>query len=161
MTTATNELTITIPADEPSVTMERMFDAPRELVWKAMTDAKHVAQWWGLRDYKKVVTDWDFQVGGKWRIEQHGPDGSVYAFRGEYREITPIERFVNTFTMEGIYEDKTIVEAHILEDVNGKTKYSAISHYEAMEDRDGMVASGMEYGTRQSLDQLEELLKTL
>jgi uncharacterized protein YndB with AHSA1/START domain len=97
----------------------------------------------------------------KWRIEQHGPDGSVSAFRGVYLEVVKPERLVNTFTMEGVYEDKTVTETHVLEDLGGRTRYTSISRFESTEDRDGMVASGMEWGAAESYSQLDELLAAL
>lgn len=156
-----NKLNVAIDPTEPEVVMTRLFNAPRQLVWKAMTEREHVAKWWGLRGSTNVVTDWDVRPGGKWRIEQHNSDGSVNAFRGVYLDVAEPERLVNTFTMEGIYEDKTVTETHQLEEVDGKTRVTNVSRFENLEDRDGMVASGMEYGAAESWDQLEELLASL
>ncbi len=77
--------------------MTRVFDAPRELVFKAHVDPALIAQWWGLRSNTTIVDQLDARPGGKWRFVQRRPDGSEEGFRGEFREIVPPERFTWTF----------------------------------------------------------------
>ena len=147
--------------DDLTVTMTRTFDAPRALVWKVMSEPQHIARWWGAKSVssKVLVKKHDMRVGGEWRFESHGHDGNVYVFVGKFLEIAPPEKVTQTFGMEGMFEGKVIVETLTLEDLgNGKTLYRNVSTYESKEDRDGMIASGMEVGARQSLDQLEEIL---
>jgi uncharacterized protein YndB with AHSA1/START domain len=149
--------TLTLPSDR-EILMSRVFDAPRELVYKAMTDPKMIPQWWGLRTSNTVIDKYDFRVGGEWRFVQREADGSEYAFRGEIREIKPLERVVQTFEWEGM-PGHIIVDAMTLEDLgNGKTRVSTLSTFDSKEDRDGMMASGMESGANESWDQLAELL---
>jgi uncharacterized protein YndB with AHSA1/START domain len=80
---------ITTPSDR-EIRIERIFNAPRERVWQAMTEPALLAQWWG-RGNKLVIERLELERGGHWRIVEHGPDG-VHGFEGRYREVTPPER---------------------------------------------------------------------
>jgi uncharacterized protein YndB with AHSA1/START domain len=156
----TNDLTVELPTDEPLIVMTRMFDAPPELVWKVWTSAEHVAIWWGVAGSVNKVVTYDVRPGGAWRIES-GEGDQKFTFKGTYLEVHPTHRLVNTFGMEGMYEDKMLVEAHTFEGVNGKTKYTSTMRMDSFEDRQGMVDSGMQEGARQSMDRIEALLKVL
>lgn len=157
-----NKMLVEAPTGEPVIRMTRTFDAPRTLIWRAWTQPEHIARWWGARSMgtTKVVT-LDVRPGGAWRFEQTAPDGTVFAFIGEYLEVQEPERLVNTFGLEGMFEGKTIVETHSFEEIDGKTHYTSFTRFDSVEDRDGMVASGMEAGAQESMDQLEELLAEL
>jgi uncharacterized protein YndB with AHSA1/START domain len=129
-----------------------------------MTEPRHIARWWGAQSVssKVVVAKHELRVGGQWRFESHGHDGAVYVFLGEFREIAPPEKVVQTFGMEGMFEGKVIIETMTLEDLgDGKTLYRNVSTFESKDDRDGMLASGMEIGARESLDQAAEILEEL
>jgi uncharacterized protein YndB with AHSA1/START domain len=152
----TGNFTLTTPS-EREIVITRVFDAPRELVFKTMTDPKLIPQWWGLRGYTTIVDKMELKPGGAWRYVQRGPDGSEYAFRGVYREITPPERLVYTFEWEGM-PGHVLVETVTFEDLNGKTKVTDTSLFHTTEERDGMLQSGMEAGARQTWDRLAELL---
>ena len=91
--TNSDTLTLTLPSDR-EIVMTRLFDAPRELVFKAYTDPAMVPHWWGQRGATTTVDKMDVRPGGAWRFVQRGPDGSEFAFNGEYREIVPPERLV-------------------------------------------------------------------
>src|SRR5262245_19381185 len=103
--------TVTTPSDE-EVCFTRLFDAPRELVFEAMTKPEHVREWWGrLGDgYSVPVCEIDLRVGGKWRFVNKHPNGEV-GFRGEYREIVPPSRLVFTETMDPHPEPGSVVSA--------------------------------------------------
>src|SRR6478736_9646390 len=90
---------ITTPSDR-EVHIERVFDAPRELVWRAFTEPELVAQWWG-RGNKLVIERLEVERGGHWRFVEHSPDGQ-HGFEGRYREVTPPERVVQTFEWDGM-----------------------------------------------------------
>ncbi len=96
-----NALTITTPSDR-EIVMTRIFDARRELVFEAHSKCEHLANWWGPRKYALVVCELDFRPGGAYRFVQRGPDGEEHGFRGEFREIVPPERIVQTFEYEGM-----------------------------------------------------------
>jgi uncharacterized protein YndB with AHSA1/START domain len=159
--TEMDDLKVIAPAGETTITMTRSFKAPRALVWKAMTEREHIARWWGLRTSKMKILAHDFRVGGEWRYESSEADGSSMTFYGTYRDITPISQFTNTFGIEDMYPDDGLAETHVLEETDGVTYYTATSRFNDVESRDGMVASGMEGGARQSLNQLDELLAEL
>ena len=146
-----------INKDALQVTLTRTFDAPRELVYKIITDPKLVPQWWGPRNLTTVVDKMDVKPGGAWRFIQRDPGGNEYGFNGEYREIVPNERVVQTFEFEPM-PGHIIVETMTLTDQNGKTLLTAVSQFASIQDLEGMVASGMEGGANEGYDRLEELL---
>ncbi|NUT32123.1 MAG: SRPBCC family protein [Hamadaea sp.] len=148
---------LAFPTDT-EIVMTRVFDAPRALVFEAMTRPEHVAKWWGSTD--ELDVELDFRVGGKWRFVERAPDGQNYAFHGEIREIVPGERVVQTFEFEGM-PGHVLVETMRLTEEDGKTTVTTTSAFDTREERDGMVASGMEQGARASYDRLEALLATL
>ena len=161
---AMSPTTFDMPAGEPVIVMSRTFNAPRELVWRAYTEPEHVANWWGPRRYVNRVLEMDVRPGGRWRVEQRGEDGRVHRFKGVYHEVVRPERLVNTFIYEddaGTYEDRPVVETHTFDERDGRTTLTTVSRFGSLADRDGMAASGMEEGARESLDRLAELLATL
>jgi uncharacterized protein YndB with AHSA1/START domain len=154
-----SELTITTPSDQ-EIVMTREFDAPRDLVFEAHTSCEHMSRWWGPRKYEFASCEIDFRPGGKWRIMHRGPEGEEYGFRGEYREIVPPERIVWTFEFEG-FPGSVSVETLTLEEHDGKTTLTATSVYNTVEERDGMLQSGMEEGAKETMERLDEYLEIL
>ncbi len=152
-------LTVTLPSDR-EIQMTRVFDAPRELIFKAHTSCEHLKHWWGPRKYDLASCEMDFRPGGKYRFVHSGPDGEEHGFRGEYREILEPERIVSTFEWEGL-PGHISVETVTLEEENGKTTYTSTSVFDSKEDRDGMLQSGMEGGANESMERLDEYLQTL
>ena len=144
---------LTIPSDR-EVQIERVFDAPRDRVWRALTDPELIAQWWG-RGNELVIERLEVERGGHWRFVEHAADG-VHGFEGRYREVTPPERLVWTFEWEGM-PGHICVETTTFEDVGGRTKVTTRSLFHTTEERDGMLAS-MEGGVDESYEQLDELL---
>jgi uncharacterized protein YndB with AHSA1/START domain len=161
MSTATQsarKATITLPSDR-EIRIERVFDAPRELVWRAYTDPKLIAQWWG-RGNKLVIEKFELERGGHWRFVEHGPEG-VNGFEGRFREVTPPSRIVQTFEWDGM-PTYVVVESLELEDLgDGRTNAVNVSLFYKTEERDGMLQSGMEEGLNQSYAALDRLLATL
>ena len=151
--------TLTLPSDQ-EIVMERVFNAPRELVFKAHTDPNLIAKWWGPRRYTTTVDKMDLRVGGVWRFVQHDAAGNEYGFNGVYREIVPPERLSYTFEFEGM-PGHVLVETVTFEERDGRTKVTVTSLFASVEDRDGMLQSGMEQGANESQDRLAELLATL
>ena len=154
-----HELKVTTPSDR-EIVMTRVFDAPRELVFEAHSSCEHMSNWWGPRQYEVTSCEIDFRPGGKWRMVHRGPDGEEYGFHGEYREIVPPERIVWTFEFEGM-PGHVSVETLSLEEQDGKTTLTSTSVFDTVEDRDGMIESGMESGAAESMDRLDEYLETL
>jgi uncharacterized protein YndB with AHSA1/START domain len=149
-------ITVTLPTDK-SIEMVRVFDAPRALVWAAHTQAEHLKHWWGRGNPLDVTLD--FRVGGTYRFVEHS-DGQEHAFRGEYREIVPEERLVQTFEYEPM-AGHIAVETLVLTEEGGKTVVTSTTTFDTVEDRDGMVASGMEQGATQSYEALDRYLRTV
>ena len=154
-----DDYSLTTPSDR-EITMTRVFDAPRELVFHAHIDPQHVPHWWGQRGSTTIVDTMDVRPGGAWRFVQRAADGTEYGFRGEYREVVPPERLVYTFEFEGM-PGHILVETITFEELDGKTRLTTTSVFTSVEDRDGMLESGMESGAIESWDRLEELLGRL
>ena len=155
-----NKLMVTTPS-ETEIRMTRVFDAPPDLVFEAHTSCQHMSNWWGPRKYDVSSCEIDFRPGGKWQIVHKGPgDEEDQGFRGEYREIVPPERIVWTFEWEGL-PGHISVETLTLEEHDGKTTVTANSVHDSVEDRDGMLQSGMEAGAAETYDRLEEYLEVL
>src|SRR5688572_15392395 len=149
--------TLTMPTDQ-EIVITRVFDAPRKLVFEAITRPEHVTRWWGPRALTMISCEMDFRPGGAWRFVLRGLDGADYGFRGVYREIEPPERVVQTFEFEGMPPGHGSVETATLEDLDGRTKLTVTCLYQSIEDRDGHYNSGMEEGMVESHDRLAELL---
>jgi uncharacterized protein YndB with AHSA1/START domain len=151
---------VTTPSDR-EIRLTRLFDAPRQLVFEAMTRPEHVKQWWGrLGDgYSVPVCEIDFRVGGAWRFVSQHPRGEA-AFHGEYREINPPGRVVFTEIFEQFPDSVSVVTAELSEE-GGKTRLTATVRYPSLEVRDMVIASGMSRGAGISYDRLEDLVEEL
>jgi len=139
--------------------IERIFDAPRERVWRAMTDPELVAQWWG-RGNKLVIEKMELRPGGHWRFVEHSDHG-VHGFEGRYREVTPPSHMAMTFEWDGM-PGYVAIDTVTLEDLgDGRTKVVSTSLFHTAEERDGMLKSGMETGLNQSYEALDRVLAKL
>ena len=152
-------MTLTLPSDR-EIVLTRIFDAPRELVFKGCTDPSLISQWWGQRGFTTIIDRMDVRPSGVWRFLQRDPDGNEYAFNGVYREIAAPRRIVSTFEFEGM-PGRVSLETLTLEDHAGKTKLRSTSVFQTVEDRDGMLQSGMEEGAAETYDRFAELLEIL
>jgi uncharacterized protein YndB with AHSA1/START domain/predicted enzyme related to lactoylglutathione lyase len=151
----TRPATVTTPS-EREIRLERIFNAPRERVWQAMTDPDLVAQWWG-RGNRLVIERMEVERGGHWRYVEHSPEGS-HGFEGRYREITPPERIVSTFEWDGM-PGHVVINTMTLEDLgDGRTRLVSVSLFHTIEERDGMLHSGMAQGANQSYEALDRVL---
>jgi uncharacterized protein YndB with AHSA1/START domain len=160
---ATTDLSETFAVTTPSdreIRMTRLFDAPRALLFEAHTKPEHLARWWGPRTHKMVQCEMDFRPGGKYRFVLRTENGKEYAFRGEFREIVPPERLAWTFEYEGM-PGHISVETLTFTEKDGKTLLTATAVYGSLEERNGVMQSGMESGARESWDRLSELVATL
>ncbi|HLW18570.1 MAG TPA: SRPBCC family protein [Actinomycetota bacterium] len=160
MAAKTNQLKVSLPTDT-TILLEREFDAPRHLVWEAMTKPEHVKQWWGPRGYTLPSCEIDLRVGGEWRYLSRAEDGSEFLFRGVYREITPVERLSYTWIFDfAPYNETVAIETVELEERGGRTYAKTTMEWPSKEARDGH-ANAMQDGAAQTMDRLEELLATL
>ena len=147
--------TITTPTDR-EIRIERIFNAPRDRVWRTFTDPELIVRWWG-RGNKLMIEKLDVQRGGHWRFVEHGPDG-VHGFEGRYREVSPPERLVHTFEWDGM-PGHVAVETATFEDLgDGRTRLVLTSLFHTTGERDGMLQSGMEQGLNESYQALDALL---
>ena len=156
---STGTTKVTLPSDQ-EILITREFDAPRELVFKAMTDPNLIPRWWGPRGHVTTVDQMDVRPGGKWRFIDREPSGRESAFRGEFREVTAPERVVQTFEWEPMAGHISVNTATLTEK-DGRTLVTTLSLFSSKEDRDGMIQSGMENGLRETHDRLSELLAEL
>ncbi len=155
--------------EQERMTITRVFDAPRELVWKAWTDPKYVMQWWGPRGFTCPTCKIDFRVGGKFLISMKSPDGQEFYNGGEYHEIVPHEKIVSSMYFADANGNKVeaaelgieheaiedAVDVTLFEDLgNGQTKLTFIGNETAESARE----SGQAEGWNQILEKIEEVL---
>ena len=152
-----DDMTVAAPG-EREIVITRTFNAPRAVVYEALTKAEHIKNWWGPRQYGAVSAVADFRAGGRYRYAQSGPGGEV-AFSGEIRESSP-ERIVYTEEFEAM-PGHGAVSTVTLDERGGKTFLTLRSVYQSKEDRDAVIASGMEWGARLSYLQLDEVIDSL
>ena len=150
----------TNPLIEREVTITRIFNAPRAVVFRAWTDPVQLAQWWGPKGFTNPVCEIDVRIGGALRIHMRGPDGSIYPMKGEFREILPPERlaFTNIALDEAgtaILEGFTTVT---FADDDGKTRLTLHTRARAVVDKAAAYLQGIEMGWTMSIDKLEALL---
>jgi uncharacterized protein YndB with AHSA1/START domain len=159
---------VTIPSDR-EIRLTRLFDAPRPLVFEAMTRPEHVREWWGrLGDgYSVPECEIDLRPGGRWRFVNLTAKGVRVAFSGVYREVQPPDRLVFTEIFEegpGANPqpgDEGSLVTTVLTDEQGKTRLTVTARYPSMEIRDIVLRSGMERGAAISYDRLEEVAMRL
>jgi uncharacterized protein YndB with AHSA1/START domain len=145
-----NSIAISTPSPTELV-MSRTFDAPRDLVFAAHTQAEHLRHWWGRGNPLDVTID--FRVGGAWRFVETS-DGQQHAFRGEFREISAPETYTWTFEYEPM-AGHIAVEKYVFTEEGGKTTVTSTTRFASQQDRDGMIQSGMEDGANQSYAALD------
>ena len=152
--------TVTTPS-EREIRMTRLFNAPRHLVWEAMSKPEHIKRWWGClgEGYSVPVCEVDLRPGGKWRFVNRHPKGEA-EFYGEYREIVPPERVVFTEIFAPFPDSGSLVTA-VLTEENDKTRLTVTAEYPSLEVRDMVIGTGMAKGAAASYDRLEEVAAEL
>jgi uncharacterized protein YndB with AHSA1/START domain len=145
---------------EREIVISRVFDAPRELVWKAWTEPAQVVQWWGPRGFTNTMLEMDVRPGGAWRHVMHGPDGTDYPNKSVFAEVVEPERLVydHGWDEEGAAPDfRTTVT---FEAEGGKTRLTMRMLFPTAEERDRTVREvGAIEGGNQTLDRLGEFLR--
>lgn len=153
---AVEKSTVTLRGDR-EMHVERTFDAPRERVFAAYTEAELIPRWWGPDDSTTIVKELDPTTGGRWCFAMRDEDGTEIEFRGVFREVTPPERLVQTFEWSGM-PGYVSVDAVTFEDLGGRTRVVYDSIFHTPEERQGMIESGMERGMNETFDRLDKLL---
>lgn len=145
------------PFSDVGIRLTRLFDAPRHLVFEAMTKPEHIRRWWGNLGpgYSVPVCEVDLRIGGRWRFVNRHPNGEV-AFSGVYREVAAPDRVVFTETMEPHPEPGSVITS-VFTDEKGKTRLTADCIYDSAEIRDMVLNSGMEKGAALSYNRLDEI----
>jgi len=151
--------TVTTPT-EREIHIERVFDAPRDVVFAAMTDPALIPEWWGPHGTTTAVDVMDVRPGGAWRFVIHNSDGSETGFRGTYREVEAPGRIVQTFEWEGM-PGHVSVETATFEELGERTKVTSVSLFHTTAERDGMIASGMEKGMNETHERFDAVLARL
>lgn len=147
---------ITLPSDT-EILITRVFDAPADLVFQALTTPELVQRWWGFETSEWVVCEVDLRVGGQWRfvIRERGME---VGFHGEYKEIDAPHRMVSTEVYEG-FPDGASLNTVTLDEVDGVTTLTTLVRHQLQEHRDAQLASGMEGGMQISYNRLEDLVR--
>lgn len=156
----------TVIAAEPGkqeLFITREFDAPRELVFRAHTDPDLYIRWVGPRDLTMTLEMFEPVSGGSWRFIQKDKDGNEFGFHGVHHDVTSPERIIGTFEFEGLPEPgHVILETTTFEALPGnRTRVTTQSVYRSIEDRDGMIAAGMESGVVDGFERLDEILEKM
>jgi uncharacterized protein YndB with AHSA1/START domain len=159
-----NKTTVKVEPGKQELFVYREFDAPRELVFKTLTDPKLVAQWMSPCNMTLHIGQFDSVNGGSYQFTHTDPGGGKHAFRGVWHEVCPPERLIRTFEYLNLPEKGHVVfDTLRLESLPGnRTRLAIHSVFQSVGDRDGMVQAGMENGvteTHQLLDQLLAKLK--
>jgi len=147
---------------DTEIKLTRVFNAPRDLVFEALSKPEHIKRWWGGHRHTMTVCEIDFRPGGSWRFVLSEAGGNVHPFKGEYVEIVPPERIVQTFIYDvAPFNEGSSLETLTLKEDNGRTTLAVVAKYDSKETRDGVIASGMEEGAAESYDALAGLLAEL
>ncbi|MCW2570414.1 MAG: polyketide cyclase [Frankiales bacterium] len=156
-TMAKHETTIEAPEGLPWIEITREFDASPEQVYRAHVDPELFAQWIGPRDLDFRLDEWDVRTGGRWAYSS-GRGEEVFEFYGSFHEVRENERIVQTFTYRGAPDSVALEIASFDALADGRTRLVVRSIGSSVEERDAMVASGMESGIVQGYEKLDELL---
>lgn len=159
MTDKTNASTDT--ADREIVTT-RLINAPRELIFEAWTNPKHVVHWWGPNGFTNTIHEMDVRPGGVWRFMMHGPDGVDYPNKIVYIEVVKPKRLVYAHSSD---DDKSDINFHTtvtFDDVDGKTNVTMRAVFVTAEMRDKVIREhGAVEGAKQHLGRLEEYVSKM
>jgi uncharacterized protein YndB with AHSA1/START domain len=146
------------PATE--LTLKRLLDAPRELVWEVWTNARHLKNWWGPKGFSNPVCDWDAHTGNKIYIDMKGPDGTVYPMDGEFLEIVKPEKLV--FISAALDKDgKRLFEVHntiLFKEKDGKTEMALHAVVSKIQPGAEQYLDGMNAGWNQTIDRLNDYM---
>jgi uncharacterized protein YndB with AHSA1/START domain len=148
--------------DPRAIVGSRMFDAPRDLVWSAWTDPKHLAQWWGPNGFTTTTSEFDMRPGGVWRFVMHGPDGRDYQNRITFDEIVKPERLIYHHGGGDDVEPVQFRTTVTFEDLGGKTRLTWRGVFPSAAERERVIREyGADKGLVQTLTRLGEYVATL
>jgi len=145
---------------EREVVIITVIDAPRDLVFETVMDPKYIPEYWGPKAFTTIVDKMDVRTGGSWRFINKAPDGSEYAFSGVYKEVSPPKRVVQTFNYEAM-PGHEMTETITYEEQDGKTIITDRAMFQSVEERDGMLKTGMETGSIETMARFAEIVKKI
>jgi uncharacterized protein YndB with AHSA1/START domain len=150
-------------AEDPcAIVATRIFDAPRDLVFSAWTDPKHLSQWWGPNGFTTTTRSFDMTPGGVWRFVMHGPDGTDYQNRITYEEIEAPERLVYSHGGGDDVEPVKFRVAVIFEDLGGRTRLTMRMMFPSAAERARVIETyGADKGLVQTLARLTDYVAAL
>ena len=148
---------ITAEPGVPTIVITREFDAPRDLLFRAHVEPDLLVRWLGPRDLTMAIDHFDPRHGGTWRYTHRDADGNEYGFHGVFHGTPSVDGILQTWEFEGMPGHASL-EKVTFEERGGRTLLRQVAVYQSVEDRDGMVASGMEGGVNDSMDRLDELV---
>jgi uncharacterized protein YndB with AHSA1/START domain len=161
MNALTNPTTITAQPGTPFLDLEREFDASPEQLFRAATDPELIVQWYGPRKYAMRLDTWDVRPGGSYRfVHADDSDGSSHGFRGVYHQVVANELVIQTFEWEGAPNQVAIETTTYTDLGNGRTRLHTHSVFPSVEALEGAIGNGMEWGVRESMDRLAELVES-
>jgi uncharacterized protein YndB with AHSA1/START domain len=160
------EPVILLPDAEPTLTIERTFKAPRELIWKMFSDPFHLVRWWGPKGFTNPVCELDFRVGGRWYHVMRGPDGRDFPADNTFIEIVPPERIVyrNRVVESEAFAGNpppSFKRTLTFTEANGVTTLRLFAEFESLDQRDAVRRRGFIEGTLESYDRLAEHMEAL
>ncbi|MFI5284012.1 MAG: SRPBCC family protein [Candidatus Dormibacterales bacterium] len=159
---STGSAIVTLPSDT-QILITRDFDAPKHLVYRACTEPELIKRWWSGDRGQVVSVAVDLRVGGRWRYVMTANEGFEVAFHGEYQEVVADERLVSTEVYEGIPDPEAAaaLNTNTFTERNGRTTLTILAEHKTKENRDMVIASGMEGGMQEALNHLEEVAISL
>jgi uncharacterized protein YndB with AHSA1/START domain len=146
-----------IDTENSEVIVTEIFDAPREKVWKVLTDPKYIPEWWGPRNLTTKIDKQELKMGGAWRYIQHDKEGKEFAFRGVYQTVKKPQEVSFTFEWEAM-PGHVLTQTMVLEEKGKQTKAVTSIDFPSGDDMKGMLDTGMEVGTREGYERMTELL---
>ena len=156
-----NKTEIIAEPGRQEIFIKREFDAPRELVFRAYTDPDILVKWLGPKNLKMKIEKNAEAAGEPWRFIHSDENGNEFGFHGVCHELLAPERIIRTFEFEGLPETGHVsLETATFEELpNNRTRVTSQSVFKSIEDRDGMIASGMERGVNEGYERLDDLLR--
>ncbi len=154
-------LTVTAEPGTPFIDATREFDHPIAKLWRAFTEPELMARWIGPRQYRVEQVELDARAGGHYRYVHVGEQGQSFGFRGVIHSVEEQRSITQTFEFEGLPGHVSLERARFTDLGDGRTRLELHSVFQSVEDRDGIIASGMQAGMSESYDRLSELLSSL
>jgi uncharacterized protein YndB with AHSA1/START domain len=152
---------ITAEKGKQDIVVTREFEASRELVFKAFTHEELAVQWMGPKGFEMTVNYFEARTGGSYRYTHRNPKGEEFNFHGVFHEVKNPERIVQTFELEDMPGHVSLESALFEALPENRTGFQGLTVFQSVEDRDGMMASGMKRGITESYERLDELLEKL